>query len=199
MPMPTSDGPYYQQICCGEQWMWTGRLAIVCRAFRELSRQVAPDSLLFSGSSSVPAAFLISFCENAWKKARIVKFEFSCAVDHTPVRDAFLRLLEAPDSFPNLTKFHGSFSGRTGWHPITAPRSFTTWLKAVPIFPNFPCSCRGVSGVPVHEFLQPNATDLFKCSGVLSRLYPFAMYSGPQTPIFVLSFTTTARVSPNCI
>ena len=135
MPMSTErfDGRYYlttEYIHCREQWNWTGQLAIVCRAFRELSRQVAPDSLIFSGSTD--AAFLISFCENAWKRARIVKFEFMCAVDHTPARDAFLRLLEAPDSFPNLTKFHAFFSGRTGWRAITAPRFLYNLAQSCP-------------------------------------------------------------------
>jgi len=131
MPMPTSDGPYQttEQIRCREQWIWTGQLAIVCRAFRELSRQVAPDNLIFGFST---AASLISFCENAWKKARIVKFEFSCRVDNTPLRDAFLRLLEMPDSFPNLIKFHISFSGRTGWRPITAPRFLYNLARSCP-------------------------------------------------------------------
>ena len=197
--MPTSVEPYVRsdQIRCREQWIWTGQLAIVCRAFRGLSRQVAPDSLICFGART--AAFLISFCENAWKKERIVKFEFSCGVDNTSVRDAFLWLLEAPDSFPNLTKFDGTFSGRTGWRPITAPRFLYNLARSCPNLFELSLFMPGGLRGPVHEFLQPNATDLFKCSSALSRLYPFAMYGGPQTPIFVPSFNTTARVSPKCI
>jgi len=140
MPMPpeTLDKPFLivaEQIRCREQWNWTGQLATVCRAFRELSRQVAPDSLIFSRSTD--AAFLISFCENAWKKARIVNFRSDCAVDNAPVRDAFLRLLETPDSFPNLTKFCISFNGRTGWSSITAPRFLYNLARSCPNLSEF--------------------------------------------------------------
>lgn len=93
---------------CMKQWRWTGRLGSVCRIFREVSQEISPNFLVVDlkgeREENIQRSFMLSLSNVPWKRAKLL--EIHCDTHH-PYRidlDAFLGLLETPESLPNLEK-----------------------------------------------------------------------------------------------
>lgn len=90
-----------------EQWQWVGQIGRVCRDFRALSRELAPETLNISSVEATEKPDLVhalvrSVCATEWKRMKLVEFQIERCERRT--YDVFYRFCLESTAFPKLEK-----------------------------------------------------------------------------------------------